>query len=175
MTELAQTYLGNYLKDIELKERVEQSLATNCCLEVELTQDDSLKSRVHAKSSEGTTVGIIKERGWSLTEGDVFKTENDQLLLIHIQAQQFIVLSFSTQQPGYEIALVHLGHALGNHHYPIFVTKDKIYIQLVTDKEVIEATIYSFKIPGLLVTYELRSPAQQLTFQKDSHEHHSHH
>lgn len=47
MTELAQTYLGNYLKDIELKKRVEQSLATNCCLEVELTQDDSLKSRVH--------------------------------------------------------------------------------------------------------------------------------
>lgn len=169
MTEIAQTYLGNYLKDIELKKRVEQSFATSSCIEVELTQNDSLKSRVHAKSSDGTTIGIIKERGWSLTEGDVFKTENERLLLIRIQSQQFIVLSFSTQSSGSEIALVHLGHALGNHHYPIFVTKDKIYIQLVTDKEVIEATIHSFKIPGLLVTYELRSPTQQLTFPSHKH------
>lgn len=38
MTELAQTYLGNYLKETDLKKRVEQSLSTGCCLEVELTQ-----------------------------------------------------------------------------------------------------------------------------------------
>lgn len=170
MIELAQTYLGNYLKDIELKKRVEQSLAKNCCLEVELTQDDSLKSRVHAKSTDGTTVGIIKERGWSLTEGDVFKTENNRLLLVRLQAQQFIVLNFSTLPPGFEIALIHLGHALGNHHYPILVTKDKIYIQLITDKKIVEATIYSFNIPGLLITYELRAPTHQLPFQKHFHE-----
>ncbi len=174
MTELAQTYLGNSLKDAALRKRVEQAWTSGGCLEADLSQDDCLKSRIHAKSRDGTVIGIIKQRGWSLTEGDVFQTETGRLLLIHLQAQEIMVLSFSTEQTGHEVALVHLGHTLGNHHYPMIVDHNRIYIQLVADKAAIAATIQNFQIPGLCITYESRSFDRQLTFSKRDHHSQNH-
>lgn len=169
MITIAQTFLGNTLKDAALRDRVEQSRRTGECLEVELTQNDSLKSRIHAQASNGNTVGIIKERGWLVTEGDVFETDLKQLLVIHLQAQKVMVLRCDPAQPASALTLIHLGHVLGNHHYPILVATDCIFVQLVADQQVIEATIENFQIPGLSITYELRSFDQQLAFQPHAH------
>lgn len=171
MTEVAQVYLGNYLKDVDLKLKVDRAVVNQQCLEVSLSQDDNAKSRIYVQSNNGQTIGIIKDRHQVLSEGDVFETNNDQLLLIHLSAQPLIVLSFSTSQPGYELDLIHLGHTLGNHHYPIVVAEDKIYVQVVADRTVIEATIQNFKIPNLVIGYELRSSHQSIVFEKASHQH----
>jgi urease accessory protein len=171
MITIAQTFLGNALKDAALRYRVEQSRRTGECLEVELTQNDSLKSRIHTQASNGNTVGIIKERGWLVTEGDVFETDLKQLLIIHLQAQEVLVLRFDAAQPASALALIHLGHVLGNHHYPILVTPDCIYVQLVADKQIMAATIENFQIPGLSITYESRSFDRQLAFQSHTHPH----
>lgn len=40
-------------------------------------------------------MGIIKEREVTLNSGDVFKTEQGQLLVIHIEAQKVVVISFT--------------------------------------------------------------------------------
>lgn len=171
MITIAQTFLGNALKDAKLRQHVEQSRQTGQCLEVELTQNDSLKSRIHAQASNGMTVGIIKERGWLVTEGDVFETDQKQLLIIHLQAQEVMVLRFNSVQPVPALALIHLGHVLGNHHYPMLVAPDCLYVQLVADKQIMAATIEKFQIPGLSVTYETRSFDQQLAVQPHSHPH----
>jgi urease accessory protein len=155
--DLACTYLGNYLNNQELQQKVEAARAAGCCLEIELNQNDQAKSRIYAKSTSNIAVGIIKERGRILFDGDVFKTQQQKLLVVHLKNCELIALSCSSEQPGYALALIHLGHTLGNHHYPILVTKDKIYVQLVTDKDIIETTIQKFNIPGLKVNYETLS------------------
>jgi urease accessory protein len=168
MITIAQTFLGNALKDVALQQRVEHARKMGECLEVELTQNDSLKSRIRAKSPDGTTVGIIKARGWNVAEGDVFETESKQVVVVRLQAQEVMVLRVASECSGYGIELVHLGHVLGNHHYPITISPDCIYVQLVADKTVIAAAIENFKIPGLAITYESRS-FEHLSFQPHSH------
>ncbi|MBD2773855.1 urease accessory protein UreE [Iningainema tapete] len=170
MTELAQTYLGNVNETAILAERIDKARTAGCCLEVELSQTDCGKARIHAHSSCGTAVGIIKSRDWLLREGDVFETQQG-LLLIHLQHQKVMVLSFNESVGVSAIELIHLGHVLGNHHWAILVRERKIYIQLTADMEVVESTIREFHIPGLQIDYESRSPNEHLTF---SHHHHPH-
>ncbi|BAZ48126.1 hypothetical protein NIES4103_07310 [Nostoc sp. NIES-4103] len=173
MTELAQTYLGNYLEDVSLSERIEKTRSLGLCLEVHISQTDSRKGRIHTYSTSGVTVGIIKNRDWSLREGDVLETEQGKLLIVYLQDEKVMVLTFTepvTQNP---IELIHLGHVLGNHHWPIIVQDNKLYIQLVADVEVIESTIRHFKIPGLQIDYELQSAERHLDFSQ--HHHHDHH
>lgn len=172
MTELVQTYLGNSIEDASLCERIEKARSSGRCLEVHISQTDSLKGRIHAHTTSGVAVGIVKSRDWSLRDGDVFETEQGKLLLIHLQNQKVMVLRFTKLVPDRAVELVHLGHVLGNHHWPIIVQNNQIYIELAADVEVMESTIRNFKIPGLQIDYESRSPQQHLDFSQQNHHHH---
>ncbi len=171
MTELAQIYIGNWISDSGLAERIERARTQGISLEVYLNQIDSLKGRIHAKSTSGQVVGIVKGRDRSLKEGDVFETERGQLLVVHLEEEKVMVLSFTGETKGHEIELLHLGHVIGNHHWPIIVRANKIYVQLVADIEVMESTVRNFEIPGLSITYQSRSFDNQLAFAKHSHDH----
>lgn len=172
MTELVQTYLGNSIEDASLCERIEKARSSGRCLEVHISQTDSLKGRIHAHTTSGVAVGIVKSRDWSLRDGDVFETEQGKLLLIHLLNQKVMVLRFTKLVPDRAVELVHLGHVLGNHHWPIIVQNNQIYIELAADVEVMESTIRNFKIPGLQIDYESRSPQQHLDFSQQNHHHH---
>ncbi|MDJ0592480.1 MAG: urease accessory protein UreE [Pleurocapsa sp. MO_226.B13] len=176
--EIAQTYLGNLKEDASLAQRVKTARDRQQCLEVSLTQSDRAKGRIQAKSTSGTTVGIIKSRDWSLRQGDVFTTESGKLLLIHLQQQRLMVLSFTEPVTDRAIELVHLGHALGNQHCPITIRDRKIYLQPTGDTAIIEKTIRDFQIPGLKIDYESRSEAMPLGLSPEEHlnfSHHTHH
>ncbi|NDJ24496.1 urease accessory protein UreE [Nostoc sp. B(2019)] len=177
MIELAETYLGNLTENASLSQRIEK-VSKQHCLEVYLSQADSRKGRIHARAISGVDVGIVKNRDWLLREGDIFETQNGKLLLIHLQEQKVMVLSFTElindsslkTLRDRAIDLVHLGHVLGNHHWPIIIEDGKIYVELVIDTEVIEATIRNFSIPGLQIDYEWRSPREH-TFLEHTHHH----
>lgn len=169
MTELAQTYLGNSLADVSLSERIAKARSSELCLEVHISQTDNRKGRIHTHSSNGVAVGIVKNRDWSLQEGDVLETEQGKLLIVHLQDEKVMVLSFSQPVTQHPIELIHLGHVLGNHHWPIIVQNNKLYVQLVADIEVMETTIRNFQIPGLQITYELQSAETYLDFSQHHH------
>ena len=178
---LVDTYLGNLTKDLKLQKQVEQCRSAGRCWEVELTYADSKKARIHAVAQCGVAVGIVKARDWLLTEGDVFENAQKQLVVIHLEVQKLMVLSCSNEHSGQALKLIHLGHTLGNQHYPILVTQDKIYIQLTSEHARVEDMIRGFDIPGLIVSYETRSPQQPLDFSASvsyslmSSSSHSHH
>ncbi|MEL6384280.1 MAG: urease accessory protein UreE [Cyanobacteria bacterium J06626_18] len=138
---LADIYLGNLNQNGNLQKQASLSRTAGCCLEVELTHEDCKKARIHATSKCGIAVGIVKRRDWHLTEGDVFETAQNQLVIIHLKVQKLMVLSVSDEPSGCALALIHLGHVLGNQHLPILVTSNKIYLQLATDHTRIEALI----------------------------------
>lgn len=173
MTELAQTYLGNSIKDASLAERIEKARDSGRCLEIRISQTDSRKGRIHAHTTSGVTIGIVKSRDWLLQDGDVLETEQGRLLLVRLQEQKVIVLRFTEPVTDRAIELIHLGHVLGNHHWPIIVQDRQLYIELAVDAQVIEATIREFQIPGLKIDYELRSPNDHLDFSQHAHHHHS--
>ncbi len=169
MTELATTYLGNLTENLSLSERIEKAGSEENFLEVYLDQADSPKGRIHAHSTSGIDVGIVKGRDWLLQEGDVFATEEGKLLLIHLREQRVMVLSFTALVGDRAIDLVHLGHVLGNHHWPVIIHDNKLYVEVAAEVEVMEATIRHFQIPGLQIDYEWRSPNQHLTFSEHGH------
>lgn len=175
MTKLADHYLGNITIDTALEKQVHQALHHHHCLEIWLDESDRAKGRIYARALSGEAVGIIKDRSWSLSEGDVWQTESGKLLLVHLQDQGLVVLRFTGNAQGYELALIHLGHTLGNHHYPIELREQTIYIPVAGDRTLIESLIHSFKIPGLTMTYELRSPAALALEPAISTSHHHHH
>lgn len=171
---VAQIYLGNTFEDRLLQEQVNLACEAGDCLEVQLSQSDRAKSRIYATSTSGLGVGIIKDRQSLLSDGDVFQTEQHQLLWVRLEAQPLFVLHFPADLSHYALELFHLGHTLGNHHYPILIQDDRVYIQAGADRAVIEATIKSFPIPGLSLMIEERSPNQALDFAQHHHSDHPH-
>jgi urease accessory protein len=175
MIELAETYLGNIAENASLSKRMEKLSFQEHCLEVYLSQTDSGKGRIHTHSTSGIEVGIVKSRDWSLREGDIFETQQGKLLLVHLQEQKVMVLTFIEPVSVHQraIDLIHLGHVLGNHHWPIIINDGKLYVELVVDAEVIEATIRHFAIPGLNIGYERLSPQEHLKFSEHAHQYHN--
>ena len=166
---VAKNYLGNLSGNNNLTQEIEIAKTKGHYLEVFLSQSDRRKGRIQAKSTSGVNIGIIKSRDWSLRPNDVFQTESGQYLLIHLQEEKVMVISFTESVANQGIKLIHLGHTLGNHHWPIAIHHDKIYLQLIVDEAVVEKTIKDFQIPGLTFEYEWRSPQQPLQF---AHHHH---
>lgn len=170
MTILAQTYCGNVNADTHLAVHVKQAQQTGVLLEVQLQERDRAKGRIHTHVTTGDAIGIIKGRDRALSEGDVFETDDGQLVLVHLNAQTVMVLSFAGDANGQAIKLMHLGHTLGNHHWSIVVQDDRLYVEVAADPLVMEATVKSFAIPGLQIAYETKPADSALPF--SSHAHH---
>ncbi len=167
MTEIAQIYLGNINHNSDLAKLVK----LETCLEVTLEESDRHKGRIHTHTDSNVAIGIIKSRDHSLQSGDLFKTDSGKLVLINLQEQELMVLDLSSLESNISATkLVNLGHVLGNHHCPMIVRGQKIYIQLATDKLILEKLIKDLNIPSLQINYEVYSSTQNIIF--EAHNHH---
>jgi urease accessory protein len=163
---LAQTYLGNLQQDAQLATQ----LTHTDYLEVKLAPSDCGKGRIYTQTTQGDPIGIMKDRQWILADGDVLQTTTGQLVVIHLQAQKVMVLRIDhTIAADHALALIHLGHTLGNHHWPILLEADKIYVQPSENSAMLEDTLQGFQIPGLTIDYEMRSPTHSLSFSHHQH------
>lgn len=174
-TVLAETYLGNVNEKDELSERVLQARENGLCFEVTIEQSDRTKGRILAQTKSGQSVGIVKGRDWLLKDGDVLAVDSDCLVLVGIELQGAIALKFDRDSNN-SVALVQLGHVLGNSHWPITVQEQTIYIELAADASLIESTILEtvqrLGIEGLKITRETRTAKNALDFHTDSTHHH---
>ena len=178
MATIADRYLGNINEDRDLASQVALDHKQNSCLDVSIERQDCCKGRIFAQvdSNSEQSVGIIKGRDWTLRDGDVLMTQNQQRVLVHIKRQQVIALQFDRKAYNSPVKLLSLGHTLGNQHWPITLQGETLYIELATDAQRIEATIQeiieSLEIQGLHVVREFKEAGAAIAF---SHSHtHAH-
>lgn len=173
---LAETYLGNIGEDEALARRLAQARAERRCWEVLIRRSDRIKGRLLTHTASGQPVGIVKGRDWLLREGDLLETDQNHLVLVHIQRQQVIALKFADGMSNQAISLIHLGHVLGNRHWPITIKGETLFVELVAEAELIESTIreiaHTLGIEGLQISLEGRSPEAALDFSNAHHHHH---
>ncbi len=173
--ELAETYLGNVSEQVDLAARVSQAKAQGCCWEVLVAQRDRPKGRILTRTASGQSVGIVKGRDWLLRDGDVLTTAQNYLVLVSIQQQQVMALRFKDEASNRAISLVHLGHVLGNRHWPVTAHGNTLYVELAAEATLMASTVremaQTLGIEGLQVSFEERSPDSALDF---SHAHHHH-
>ena len=166
MTEVAKTYLGNINNNSELR----QLMTSESCLKINLQFSDRYKGRIHAYTDSNLAVGIIKSRDRALQSGDLFRTNSGKLVSIYLQEAELLVIDLSCLDANVAPAkLVHLGHILGNHHYPIAVEDNQIYVQLVTNKTSIEKLLKDLNISGLKTSYQLPKSDRQIVFSSHGH------
>ena len=165
MTEIAETYLGNIHSNPELAKLA----AEKNCLEISLSPSDRTKGRIYACTDSGMSVGIVKSRDRAIQTGDLFQTNSDKYVLIYLPPPELLVLDLASVDGSSPVQLVQLGHILGNHHYPIMVQENKIYVELVTDKSVLEKLLDSIEIPQLKISYQIYTGEQPLVFSRHTH------
>ena len=159
-TELADTYLGNVNEQIDLALQVAQAKENGRCQEVIISRSDRPKGRILTRTAAGQSVGIVKGRDWLLRDGDVLATAQNYWVLVSIQQQQVMALRFKAEANNQAIALVHLGHVLGNRHWPVTVHGNTLYVELVADATLMVSTVQemakALSIEGLQVSFEER-------------------
>ncbi len=178
-TELAEDYLGNVSESADIARRVMQAQREeNGCLEVWIGLGDRAKGRILTQTESGQSVGIVKARHWLLRQGDVFSTAHNHLVLVHLQPQTVMALRFDARVSNPAISLVHLGHALGNQHWPVSAQGETLYVELVTDAAQMESTLRkianSLAIEGLQINFETKSPDDAMNFSAVPGDGHAH-
>ena len=166
MIEIAQTYLGNINNDSELAKLTTEQTHEK----VTLSPSDRHKGRIHARTDSGIAVGIIKSRDRALQSGDLFKSDSEQLILVCLPEQELLVIDLYAVKPDVSFAkLVHLGHVLGNHHYPIMLQDNKIYVQLVTERSILEKLIEELNIADLKFEYQMQPSDRPINISAHHH------
>ena len=182
VTEMADTYLGNVRESADLTWRVAQARDDGRCLEVVIGRSDRPKARIMARATNGQQVGIVKSREWLLRDGDVLATNQRHMVLVALDQQQVMVMRFEegsgNRRPllwrGYANTLIRLGHVLGNHHWPLVIDGDELYVEMMAEPAVMERIVREaadqLGIKGLTISFEQRSPHEALNF-AHTHEH----
>lgn len=174
--ERAEIYIGNVSESADLARRVLHARETGECLEVEITRGDRTKGRILTQTASGQLVGIVKERDFLLKDGDLLLSESGYMVLVSIQQQRVMSLRFDSDAENRAIALVHLGHALGNQHWPVTAKGDVLYVELVADASLMESTLRKIakrlNIKGLHISFETNLSDKAIDFSVDhSHAH----
>lgn len=181
---LAQIYLGNSLDSAsgsaeeteKLAAQVAQMQQAGRCWEVTIERGDRTKGRILTHTATGQPVGIVKDRTWQLREGDVFETSHGELVIVHLESQFLMALKFDHEAHNSPAALVQLGCALGNQHWPASVQGGVVYVERVADgavmAKIVSEMAATLGIEGLQITFESKPAAEAIAFHQ--HEHHSH-
>ncbi|MEL6901711.1 MAG: urease accessory protein UreE [Cyanobacteria bacterium J06606_4] len=177
-TLIANTYLGNLSNSEALAKQVQQKQADGHVLTVYIEQTDRSKGRIFTKTDCGQAVGIVKSRDWSLADGDVLATQTDSIVRVALYPQKVIALRFAPSAENLAVHLVHLGHVLGNHHWPIRLIGSTLYVEQVADIELMQSTLQetvnTFGIQGLQIAAEAKPSNEAIDFKTAHHPEHSH-
>ena len=112
--------LGNIFHDKEWNEKFDQVNKTNSFETIKLSRSYLEKTRLRAKTNQGTDVGIVLNSGTKIQNGDVLLSNSDKFIIIQQNPEMVIsVKKKDKTEANFDKILILLGHIIGNRHRPI--------------------------------------------------------
>lgn len=128
--------LGNIFHDKEWNEKFDQVNKTNSFETIKLSRTDLEKTRLRAKTNQGTDIGIVLNSGTKIQNGDVLVSNSDKFIIIQQNPEKVISVKKKEKiEANFEEILILLGHIIGNRHRPIQIEDNKIIFPILAESE----------------------------------------
>jgi len=128
--------LGNIFHDKEWKEKFDQVNKTHSFETIKLSRSDLEKTRLRAKTNQGTDMGIVLNSGTKIQNGDVLISNSDKFVIIQQNPEKVISVKKKDKiEPNFDKILILLGHIIGNRHRPIQIEDNKIIFPILAESE----------------------------------------
>ena len=115
--------LGNIGEDSRLGELRRRWQTAGRIETVALTPLDAQKSRLRTVTDQGTPLGMSLRRGSVLRDGDVIYLNESEarMIVARLKSEEVLVITVRPAPSAAELlrVAVHLGHVLGNQHWPV--------------------------------------------------------
>jgi urease accessory protein len=169
-------YLGSIHTDASVAERVARWRQEDRLEDVTVRDHEARKSRLRLHTSKGHEIGLILSHGRELAAGDVYALEGTNAgILIHLAPQEVMVLlPRPCCDPVERIRrAVHLGHVLGNQHWPLAVVGAEVLVLVIIDTAVMETVLRTHHVlEHFSIRYQHRPwPQEEATDRITTHSH----
>lgn len=150
--------VGNVGEDARLRDLYRQWQAAGRAETVELTPLEAQKGRLRTVTDAGTPLGLSVGRGTSLCDGDVLylNEEEGRMIVARLKPEEVLVITVKPAASAAELlrVAVHLGHVLGNQHWPVKIEGMSVSVPLSVDKKVMETVLKTYDLQGIEYRFE---------------------
>jgi urease accessory protein len=152
-----ETVRGNVHHDLHLATAYREAQAAGHVDEVRLTPLEAQKGRLRVTSIHGTPFGLSLGRGAVVCDGDIlYQDDSGSMVVARIMPEEVLVITVRPQASPADLLRVaaHLGHVLGNQHWPFTVEGSSVYVPVSVDKTVMDTVLRTHGLEGVEYHFE---------------------
>jgi len=150
--------LGNVGDDARLRALYGQCQAAGRAETVELTPLEAQRGRLRTQTDQGTPLGLSLGRGTALRDGDVLHLNETEgrMIVARLTPEEVLVITVRPAASAAELlrVAVHLGHVLGNQHWPVKIEGMCVYVPVSVDKKVMATVLKTYDLQGIEYRFE---------------------
>jgi urease accessory protein len=155
---LIEQIVGNLGEDARLADLHRRWQAAGRAETVELTPLEAQKGRLRTQTDRGTPLGLSLGRGVVLRDGDVLHLNEaeSRMIVARLKPEEVLVITVKPAPSAAELlrVAVHLGHVLGNQHWPVKIEGTSVYVPVSVDKKVMETVLKTYDLQGIEYRFE---------------------
>lgn len=154
---------------------------------VSLSASDAQKHKFRTKTQNGEAVALSLPRHVRISNGDIlyFDSEKNQLITAKVLYPEVMLITFehlNDLAPDHFLSLgFHLGHALGNQHWPAVLKGRTVYVPVAVDRKVMLSAMKTHRFTNITLDFisgeeacqQLVHSEVRLLFGSSSAHHHS--
>jgi len=163
--------VGNIHSDPDLAAEIEAHEENGTLERVVLDTSDRRKSRLRVETDAGSDLGILVDQP-ELSAGDILFVEDDHAAVIEFEEIEAFVIELPAATDSTLMAVVELGHRIGNQHWDVAVEAGTVYVPVEADKSIIETVLGEYLPAGAETRYEV--VAAERFVDGESHADHDH-
>jgi urease accessory protein len=127
--------IGNIFDDKKLMAKFKQMDSKKNCERLKVSRLELERGRIRRKTDLGTDIGLVLDSGTILHNGDVIVSNLEKFIIIEQLPEKVLSIKIRKLKDNH-VALVTLGHIIGNRHKPIVINYDVISFPIQADSEV---------------------------------------
>lgn len=154
---------------------------------VSLSASDAQKNKFRTVTREGETIALSLPRNLRISNGDIlyFDADDGKLITAEIRYPEVMLITFEEMESLTADAFLslgfHLGHALGNQHWPAILKGRSVYVPVAVDRKVMLSAMKTHRFSNIALDFksgeeviEQLNPSEvRLLFGSSSAHHHT--